>query len=142
MLSTAPDIAELPLPMDRWTQPFWEAAARKRLVLPCCGDCRAWRWPPMPFCPKCRSQALDWLPAGPARIYSYTILHQPDPPPERTVRLIVPALVEFSDAGGVRLVAPIVDSPVSELAIGKALTLRWAPKDQTNVPVFTLSRSP
>ena len=138
MKSTAPDISAFPLPIDQWTRPFWDACARHELVIPRCGDCDAWRWPPTPFCPKCRSQALEWLPAGPARIYSYTVLHQPGPSPEDAVRFVVPALVEFPDAGGIRLVAPIVDSPVSELAIGKALTLRWTPKEQTNVPTFVL----
>src|SRR5687767_3768406 len=98
--SVAPDISALPLPVDRWTQPFWDAAARRELVLPRCAECGEWRWPPSPFCPKCRSQQQEWLPACLARLYSFAIIRQPGPSPEEPPRLIIPGLVEFPDAGG------------------------------------------
>lgn len=139
MKSSLPDIAAMPLPVDQWTQPFWDAAARQALVLPRCSACATWRWPPTPFCPACRSQALDWLPAGPARLYSFTVLRQPGPSPDDPLRVIVPALVEFPDAGGMRLVAPIVDSEVERIAIGAPLTVGWTPKDETQVPVFSIT---
>jgi uncharacterized OB-fold protein len=138
MKSAAPDIAPIPLPIDRWTQPFWNACANHELVMPRCGTCRAWRWPPTPFCPKCRSQAIDWLPAGPPRLYSYTVVRQPGPTPEDPLRLVVPGLVEFPQAGGMRFVAAIVDSEVADISIGAPLTFGWTRKDGTNVPVFSL----
>lgn len=139
MKSTMPDIAGIPLPIDQWTQPFWDAAARHELVMPCCGDCRTWRWPPTPFCPHCRSQAIDWQPAGPPRLYSFTIVRRPGPDPACPPQVIVPGLVEFPQAGGMRFAAAIVDSEIASIAIGSALAVRWVPKDETNVPLFTLA---
>lgn len=138
MKSSAPDIAQVPLPIDQWTQPFWDAAARRELVIPRCTDCQTWRWPPSPFCPTCRSQELDWMPAGPARLYSYTIVRRPGPSPEDPMRIIVPGLVEFPEAGGMRFVAPIVDSEIDRIEIGVPLAIGWMPKEETNVPVFSL----
>lgn len=139
MKSTAPDITQIPLPIDQWTQPFWDAAARHELVLPRCGDCQTWRWPPTPFCPKCRSQEIEWLPAGLPKLYSYSIVHRPGPTPDDPKQLIVPGLVEFPEAGGMRFVAAIIDSEVERIAIGASLNVRWEPKDGTNVPVFAIA---
>lgn len=136
MKSVTPDLAKFPLPMDQWTQPFWDAAARRELVMPRCAACRRWRWPPTPFCPGCRSQALDWLPAGSPRLYSYTIVRQPGPTPDAPSLLVVPGLVEFPEAGGMRLVAAIVDTEIERVSIGAPLAVRWIPKEGTNVPVF------
>ena len=138
-LSPTPDLSAFPLPIDQWTQPFWDAAAQEELVLPRCSSCREWRWPPSPFCPRCRSQEQEWLPAGPARLYSYTIVRQPGATPEDPFRVVVPGLVEFPEAGGMRFVAAIVDSPLDRIEIGAALTVRWTAKQETNVPVFQLA---
>jgi uncharacterized OB-fold protein len=137
--SATPDLAPFPLPIDPWTQPFWDACARHELVIPRCAACRTWRWPPTPFCPKCRSQGLEWMPAGPPLLYSYTIVHQPGPSPLDPFRVIVPGLVEFPEAGGMRIVAAIVDSEVDQVRIGVPLTVGWTPKQGTNVPVFTIA---
>jgi uncharacterized OB-fold protein len=136
MKSVAPDIAQIPLPIDQWTQPFWDACARHELVVPRCGACAAWRWPPTPFCPRCRWQAIEWKPAGPPRLYSYTVVRQPGP--DDTVRIVVPGLVEFPEAGGMRFVAAIVDSEVDQIRIGAPLSVRWTSKNDTNVPVFSI----
>ncbi len=138
MKSQAPDISQMPLPIDQWTQPFWDACARHELVVPRCGDCATWRWPPTPFCPKCRSQALEWMPAGPPRLYSFTVVRQPGPTPDDPFRVVVPGLVEFPEAGGMRFVAAIVDSELDDVRIGAPLSVRWTPKDETNVPVFSI----
>ena len=136
--SSPPDIAQLPLPIDTWTQPFWDAAERSQLVMPCCESCHAWRWPPSPFCPKCRSQEVEWRPAGPARLYSFTIVRQPGRTPEDPLTIIIPGLVEFPEAGGMRFMAAIVDTAVEQVRIGAPLTVGWRPKEGTNVPVFSI----
>jgi uncharacterized OB-fold protein len=139
--SLAPDISAFPLPIDQWTQPFWDAAARRELVMPRCTACQAWRWPPTPFCPKCRSQALEWLPAGAPRLYSFTVVRQPGPSPQDPYRVVVPGLVEFPAAGGMRLIAAIVDSEIDAIKIGAALTVGWTAKEDTYVPVFAVEEA-
>lgn len=138
-VSTAPDISAMPLPMDVWTEPFWQAAARKELIMPKCGSCGTFRWPPGPFCPECRSQEVAWVPAGPGRIYSYTVLRRPGPKPEDPVQVLVPALIEFPDCGGMRFMAALVGAPLDEVQVGAAVAPGWSPKGAFNVPVFSLA---
>jgi uncharacterized OB-fold protein len=133
-VSSAPDIGELEIPMDAWTQPFWDAAADERLVLPRCGECKHFRWPPGPFCPDCQSQSIEWMPSGLGRIYSFTIIR--DPKAKGTHPVHVPALIEFPDAPGVRLLAAIVDTPLNAIRIGTTVSLGWSSAANARVPVF------
>ena len=137
-ISSAPDALEIEVPIDAWTEPFWKAAAEGELLLVRCADCRRYRWPPGPFCPHCQSQAVEWIPAGPARIYSFTVVREPVALGE-TPRIHVPALVEFPQAGGVRLVAPIVDAPLAAVRIGAAVVVAWSPAANAQMPVFRLA---
>jgi hypothetical protein len=134
-VTAAPDIADLEIPADAWTQPFWDAASEGVLLLPACAECGRFRWPPGPFCPHCRSQAVSWRSPGPARLYSYTIVRRQHE--NGTTQVVAPALVEFPDADGVRLLAAIVDTPVEQLQIGAPLRLYWSPAANAQVPVFS-----
>jgi uncharacterized OB-fold protein len=71
-------------------------------------------------------------------LYSYTVVRQPAPDGEMNV--IAPSLVEFPQAGGVRIVAAIVDTPLDSIAIGASLTLQWNRSGEDNVPVFSIGR--
>jgi uncharacterized OB-fold protein len=136
-VSTRPDLSNLEVPIDSWTSPFWEAAAAQRLVLPRCGDCQRFRWPPGPFCAHCCSQRVEWLPAGTGRVYSYTILRKNRATgASDSSRLAVPALIEFPEAGGVRLLAAIVDTPLSSIRIGVLVEPDWSQAVNATVPVF------
>lgn len=137
--TSAPDISQLEIPMDRWTEPFWQAAARKELKLPRCKDCTTFRWPPGPFCPSCRCQEVEWISAGPARLYSYTLVRRPGEARDSHSAVVAPGLVEFPKAGGVRIMAAIVDTPPDAIRIGVPLVLGWTAKGDTNVPVFSLA---
>ena len=137
LISTAPDISGLDAPMDAWTRPFWEAAEGGQLLLPRCGECRRFRWPPGPFCRHCQSQNTEWLAPGRPRLYSFTVIPASRGADESRVH--VPALVEFADAAGIHLPAAIVDTPISALQIGAALVLGWAQARNVKVPVFTIA---
>jgi uncharacterized OB-fold protein len=138
VVSIAPDVSALEVPMDAWTQPFWDGTAEKKLLLPRCSSCHRFRWPPGPFCPHCQSQLTDWVPAGVARLYSFTIVRDQrakdaaEPPPR------VPALIEFPEADGVRLVAAIVNTPLENIRIGAEVTLGWSQAANASVPVFSI----
>ena len=133
--SAHPDLSNLDIPIDSWTKPFWEAAALQQLVMPRCGDCQQFRWPPGPFCPACRSQHVEWLPAGAGQIYSFTIVHakRTDASPSQQ---LVPALIEFPQAGGMRLLAAVVDTPLSAIRIGAQVKPHWSQAVNAMVPVF------
>lgn len=137
-VSTGPDLRSLEIPIDSWTQPFWDGAADGKLLVPRCADCGHFRWPPGPFCPRCRSQSIDWTPAGPARLYSFTIIRGRTEKETQESPVHVPALVEFPQAGGIRIPAAIVDTPLSALHIGAELTLGWTQAVNATVPVFSI----
>lgn len=106
------------LATDRWTQPFWDAAAQQRLTCAQCGECGRFRMPPTPFCPRCRSQAVEWptLP-GTGVLYSYTIVERATLPGTEDTIPYVPAVVTLDGASGRRIVTNIVDSPIDALRI-------------------------
>jgi uncharacterized OB-fold protein len=135
--TTAPDLSTLEIPIDSWTQPFWDAAADAKLLLPRCADCQRFRWPPGPFCPQCQSQQTQWVAPGTARVFSFTVLRPSKP--DQQASLHVPALIEFSEAKGVRLLAAIVGTPLSAIHIGAELALAWSPAANAQVPVFTIT---
>jgi uncharacterized OB-fold protein len=139
-VSSSPDLKALEIPIDSWTQPFWEGTAVGTLLLPRCSVCHHFRWPPGPFCPHCQSQLTEWIPASTARIYSFTIVanHQENSayPPQ----FHVPALIEFPEAEGIRLVAAIVDTPLKAIRIGAQLKLGWSQAANARVPVFSIPR--
>lgn len=137
---SAPDFPDLEIPMNRWTEPFWQAAALRELKLPRCGECETFRWPPGPFCPNCSSQAVEWVPAGAARLYSYTIVRRGAD--ENGAEIVTaPGLVEFPASGGVRIMAAIVGCEPSELRTDAPLRLDWGEAGGRVVPVFMVAYS-
>jgi uncharacterized OB-fold protein len=76
------------------------------------------------------------LPAGQGRIYSFTVVHEPAREQTGAARVHVPALVEFPDAGGLRLLAAIVDTRLDAIRIGSTLGLGWSRAANATVPVF------
>jgi uncharacterized OB-fold protein len=73
---------------------------------------------------------VEWVSAGPARIYSFTIV------PGSPGVVHVPALIEFPAAGRVRILAAIVDTAVERLHVGDPVSTRWIRAANATVPVF------
>lgn len=133
----APDVGDIDVPKDAWTQPFWDAAERGELLLPQCASCGHFRWPPGPFCPRCRSQAVAWMAPGAGQIYSFTILREKKD--DGAVQIIVPALIEFPGAGGVRLAAAISGTPIDRIHIGASVELSWSRAKNALIPIFRIT---
>jgi uncharacterized protein len=137
-VSNAPDLSGLEIPMDAWTQPFWDATAGGKLQLPRCSVCARFRWPPGPFCPHCQSQLTDWVDPGMARIYSFTIISDESAPGALKIPQRVAALVEFPAADGIRILAAIVATPPALIRIGAQLKVSWSQAVNATVPVFSI----
>lgn len=106
--------------------PYFEGLSDGHLSFPRCDDCRGFHWYPTSLCPHCRSSRITWEPvAGEATVYSWTTIHHAfDPSLDLTPPYVV-ALLEFSDAPGVRLVANIVDTDLTRLHIGARVVPRF-----------------
>lgn len=137
-LSVAPDVSQLAIQIDRWTEPFWAATARHELLMPRCGHCRQFRWPPGPFCAACQSQSVDWVPAGRGRIYSFAVVDGSLSDGSGRECLHIPALIEFPTAGQVRLLAAVVGQDPATLRIGASTRVGWISAENATVPVFTV----
>jgi uncharacterized OB-fold protein len=71
--------SEKPVPVaDELSQPFWDAAKQRLLVIQRCGECGYYNHPPRPICERCSSQRLEFAPvSGRGTIYTFTVMHQP-----------------------------------------------------------------
>jgi len=122
---------------DAWTEPYWEAAKEERLVTPRCSECGAFRFPPTPFCPECRSQEIDWVELGNGTVFSYSVVR--GLPGQRDL-LLVPVVVAFADAPGVHVVSNLVDVDPDDVHIEMPVTVAFVEiADGWKLPVF---RSP
>jgi uncharacterized OB-fold protein len=116
---------------DPVTAPYWEAAARRELVLQHCEDCGSSQLYPRPMCLRCNSLSLTWKQAaGRGRVHSLTTVHiavvpELEPP-------YVVALVDLEE--GPRVLTNVVGGPC---AIGDEVRLAWREREAgPPVPVF------
>lgn len=139
-IAKSPPASLFTLVTDRWTRPFWDAAREHRLVAPRCSACASFRMPPTPFCPHCRSQAIDWaVLSGRGTIYSYSVVSRAIVPEMEDRVPYVTAVIELPDAGGVRLITNVVGSPVDEVKVGAPVHVVWeAAENDVVVPRFAL----
>ena len=138
-----------PVP-DRDTQPFWDAVAERRLVVPRCGACSHWIWQPRPLCPSCQSEDIEWVErTGAARIVSWTVMYPPVLPVWAEKLPFVLMLVELDDAPGVRMLGQLVDDDgvllqtdgtAEGVDFDVAVSLRWREDEAGQLlPAFTLT---
>jgi uncharacterized OB-fold protein len=122
------------------TEPFWESAARHRLVLPRCTACGTFRFPPSPFCWKCRAQGVEWVDHdGAGTVYSFTVIRHAVIPQVRDALPLIAAVVELPGTGGCRLIGNVVDCEPEAVRIGAPVTLDWYDvREDTSIPVFRL----
>lgn len=66
----------IPVPSDE-SRPYWQGLAAGKLLMPRCGDCGRWWFPPSLLCPSCNSARWTWTEAkGTGRIFSYVVYHR------------------------------------------------------------------
>jgi uncharacterized OB-fold protein len=122
------------------TEPFWSAAAEHRLVLPRCTSCGTFRFPPSPFCYRCRAQDVEWIAHdGAGTVYSFTVIRHAVIPQMRDSMPLVAAVVELPNTNGCRLIGNVVDCEADAVRIGAPVALDWYDvRDGTAIPVFRL----
>jgi len=122
---------------DAWTEPFWIAAAEHRLTCPRCVACATLRMPPSPFCPRCRSQQVEWVElSGRGSVWSFTVARHALIPELADSLPYVVAVVELEGAPGVRLVANVVDTEVEDVHVGMPVEVVWEDVEGTPVSVY------
>jgi uncharacterized protein len=126
---------DLPTP-DAETQPYWDAARERRLLVKQCRACGRMHFYPRPFCPHCWSDEVDWVEAsGKATLYTYSIVRRNDLPPFGERVPYVAAVVDLEE--GPRMLTNVVDCDEDALRIGMALEVDFRVEtDEVTVPVF------
>ena len=124
---------------DTATVPYWEAAARHELALPCCDDCGLVFFPPREFCPGCWSGELSWRPmGGSGTLWTFTEVHVPfyDDAWVEDVPYVV-AVVELDE--GPRMLADLVELDMERLSIGDRVEAVFEDRPEgVTLPVFRL----
>ena len=94
---------------DSDTAPFWVAASERRLVVQKCDSCRELRFPPQPFCGRCRHATASWVPvSGRGRIWSYVIVHAPILPAYEPFLPYPVVVIELEEDKRLRMVGNLV----------------------------------
>lgn len=113
--------------------PYWQGTAQQRLMIKRCRACGQAHFYPRPICPFCMSADTAWEPAsGRGRVYTFTTVRKAELPSAI-------AFVELDE--GPRMLALIVDSDLSTLAIGDAVRARFTPS-QNEHTVVVFERDP
>ncbi len=98
------------------TKPFWDAAKKHHLVLQRCKACSNLFFYPREVCPRCLSPELEWVPvSGKGRVYSYTIVHQPQHPAFEPDSPYIFAMIQLDE--GPRMVSNMVDCPLDQVKV-------------------------
>lgn len=120
------------LPSDLEPEPgmderaFWANCAQRRLAFQRCGACGHYRHPPVPICPACHSDRIEWTEApAQGEVYSYTIVHHPSHPAMKACVPYNVAVVAFAGLGDVRLITNVIDAAPEQMAIGMKVQLHW-----------------
>ena len=118
------ELPVIPPAVSLETQPFWDATAEGRLVLPRCDACDTVIWYPRQFCPACAGTEVTWFDAaGTGTIYSCTVVRKGQGPFREAAPYVL-AYVELDE--GPRVMTNIVDCDPDDVAIGQRVTVVFA----------------
>jgi len=91
---------------------FWAGAARGELLVQACGHCGAWRFPPRPMCPVCRSLEIRWEQAsGRATVWSYVVAHPPLLPAYAALAPYNVIVVALDEDPNIRMIGNLLAAP-------------------------------
>ena len=132
----------MPLPQVEPGTPdahFWEACARRELVVQRCSDCDTLRHTPELICYNCHSFEYDWKQvSGKGTVYSHmNVVHPVHPATWDRVPFNV-VLVELSDVQGIRMVGNVVDCSYEDIYIGMPVEVTFEdhPDEGVTLPLW------
>ena len=108
----------LPLPFPNGdSQPYWDAARERRLLIRQCKACSLLHFMPRHLCPTCWSDQLEWVDAsGTGTVHSFTVIRRA---PAAAFAPRVPyvlAMIELDE--GPRMIANVLGEDALETRIG------------------------
>ena len=112
------------------TEPYWEGAAKGKLLLKHCTSCNKVHHYPRALCPYCFSDKLDWREAsGKGKVYTYSVMRRAPEP-------YVIAYVTLDE--GISMMTNIVDCDFDKVRIDQPVKVVFKPSENGQpVPMFT-----
>ena len=112
--------ARRPLPIStELTQPFWDAARARRLVIQRCNNCGWYQHPPGTICPKCLSVDMGWAGvSGRGRVHAYTVMYEPVVAGFENLVPYAVIIVELEEQPGLLILTNLVEVPADAARIG------------------------
>jgi len=109
----------LPVP-SAVSAPFWDGLRKGQLRVQRCSGCGQHIFYPRSLCPKCLSQALQWVTvSGRGKLYSYTVVRRAFHPAFQEDVPYVYAIVELEE--GPRVTSNVVNCPLEALRVDMPL---------------------
>ena len=108
---------------DSFSQPFWDAANEKRLVIQHCRECDRLQHPPAETCRDCdASDSFEWKQvSGRGTIYNYGVVHDC---PIRLLQDDQPfnvAVIMLEEDPGIQMYSHLPGTPVDEVPVHAAV---------------------
>ena len=120
------------------TEPYWEAAANRQLLLCECQDCDLQYYYPRARCPDCLSDDIEWIEAaGTGTVYAHTSTEIVSEWPEADLPVVL-AYVELDE--GPRVLTNLLDCEPDDVEIGSPVEVTFVDTDGPDIaiPVFEL----
>lgn len=135
-----PDVPARILPaLSEHNRAFWTGGADGQLLITWCTACARWVHPPAPDCPECNGALVARPVSGHARVFSYTVNHQPFNPSVPVPYVV--AIVELDEQPDLRIATNIVGCDPDSVHVGLPVEVRFERHDVGGdavfVPVFT-----
>lgn len=134
----APGLAQPVASPDGLDAPFWEALRDGVVKLQRCSSCSGWQWGPEWVCHQCHSFDLTFEAIETkGKIYSYERVWHPVHPALNDQGPYIVVLVEFPQAGNVRVVGNLLGDPEQPVTLGAEVEAVFEHHDDGDPP-FTL----
>jgi uncharacterized protein len=131
-------MAQKPIPRPyQDSEPYWEAAKEKRLVLQQCRDCGKHQFYPRGVCSHCLGSALDWVESrGRGKVHTFTVCHRAPHPGFAGQLPFVIAVIELEE--GVRMMTNIVGCDPKTIRIDMPVNVTFEEATpEITLPQFT-----
>ncbi|RQR22894.1 Zn-ribbon domain-containing OB-fold protein [Burkholderia sp. Bp9143] len=130
---------EVPLPVptaNADSQPYWDAAREKRLLIRRCDACETTHFMPRHLCPNCWSDRLTWIESqGTGSVHSFTIVRRAPLASFGARTPYVVALIDLDE--GPRMLTNIVGDDALSVRIGDRVTVTFEDRgDGAMLPQF------
>jgi uncharacterized OB-fold protein len=129
-LSTARKLPQV----TRETEAFWTGGKDGRLLIQQCTSCGRYQHPPLPLCPKCRTETLASSPvSGRGRVKTFTVNHQQWLPGQDGTFIF--AAVELAEQPELYVFSNVLAAPEA-VRSGLAVTVCFERHEDVWLPLF------